>query len=203
MGAAAVPLAAAGASALVGMDANKKQSRAASKARGTQKELIKRQTGLFDEILGIVRNADQGGFFDPEQRIQDMERDAARTNMVDQSNLAGAMRVLGYGPGDSEIGKRMDAVNSNYQRYVGEQRGRIRREAFSDRLSAYQAPNPQYLNAGITAAGNDQQNALARMQNPAGFFQSVMPILNDPKMMNGFNIRGSSKSYANNPNKRY
>jgi hypothetical protein len=190
MGAAAVPLAAAGITGLVGMDANKKAAKSADKSRKDQKALTQRQVDLFDTIRSIVEGADLGGQFDPERRIQDMERDVMRTSNTEQNNLAGALKVLGYKQGDSEIGKRVDSVNTKYRQYIGEQRGRIRQEAFADRLGAYRAINPESLNPGISTAGQQQQIAMSQMQNPGGFFGSVAQIMADPKYASGFKIRG-------------
>lgn len=147
------------------------QSNAYSAAQGG---LIKRQSKLFDTINGIVKTADQNGQFDPTKQINLASADMARAEGADTLNAAGAARVLGYQPGDSEPQRQEEAIGAKAQVGFAALANSIRQNAFGQRLSAYNSINPGSLNQGIQSYG---QMAQASQPNMGGFFQSLAPYL--------------------------
>lgn len=167
-----------GAATLIsGKGANKKAQRASDKAGAYAKELEKRAVKLYDLLLANAEKADLSGAFDPEKRIAALEKDTARYESRDSGNLGGALASAGYKVGDSEIGVRLDAVKSKYRNFLDTMRDQIRQQAFFDKQAAYSSANPGMLNAAIGGARGEQQNALARLQNPSGFLGSFLPTL--------------------------
>jgi len=167
--------------AIAGIGANDKAAKASASASKSAKKLADKKVSLFDLIQSMVQQADAGGQFNPEQYISQLENDTAKYEARDAGNLAGALRVAGYKPGDSEIGRRLDAVKMNYRQQLDQQRTALRRGLFSDRMNAYQAINPDNLNSGIALAQNNAAMAQSQMQNPAGLFASIMPFLQSEK----------------------
>jgi len=177
MGAAAVPLAVAGAGLVGGMMQNDTQRRAANRAAGQQQELLNRQREIFDTINNLRRLAEGQGFFDPKKRIAQIDKNSAEYEARDLGNLAGALRVAGYRPGDSELGVRLDAVKRKHKGDRERQYAEAERQSFFDHINAVAAANGGMLNPGIEAAQRQQEIALSRIQNPAGFLASLLPYL--------------------------
>jgi len=181
---------------VIGLISNQGAQKSANKAANRGKKLEDKQVQLFDTILQLVQQADQNGQFNPEQQIKQLEDDTAKYEQRDMGNLAGALRVAGYKPGDSEIGKRLDAVKTNYRTQLDSMRTNLRRGAFTDRLNAYQQVNPGMLNQGINNAYNSQLMALGQMQNPAGLFGAMMPFLQGKQ--SGQNLKQTPFAFLGN-----
>lgn len=164
----------AGLNLVKGIGANKAAKKQANKAAKDAKNIEKRMTGLFDLLLNRATQADKQGTFDPEKRIKALEDRTAGYEARDASNLAGAMRVAGYRPGDSEIGTRQDAVKIKYRRFLDEARDNIRTQSWWDQQNAYLSANPNYLNAALEGARGRQSQALGKMQNPGDFLSLLM-----------------------------
>lgn len=161
----------AGISAISGLGSNKKADRRA-------RSLEDRQTGLFDMIQKIVKEADAKGAFDPSAAIADLEKRTADYEGKDLGNLAGALRVAGYREGDSEIGRRLDSVKMNYRNMLDTKRLELKRQSLQDKLAAYSGINSNMLNPAI-------QRAEGMQQNPGGFYQSLMPFLGNRRRQDG------------------
>lgn len=157
--------------------ANNDAKKAAKKATGNQKELIKRQTELFDKIAGIVSSHDSAGGFDPQAQIDQLGLDTAHYSSRDMGNSAAASRVLGYRPGDSEPIKRIQSIDSNYKLQYGQMANQIRRNAFADKISAYRGIDPSSLNPGIQTYGQQAQGYQGQMQPLSGLVGSMMPFM--------------------------
>lgn len=140
------------------------------KARAKQDALAQRYIQLFDTLFGKTAEAERRGFFDPASRLALLNRETAFYEGRDLGNLAGALRIAGYRPGDSEIGTRLDAVKAKYRLAREKMADEIRRQSFADLLSAYASANPQALNAPLALYSS-------RMQDPTAFFQALMPYL--------------------------
>lgn len=199
MGAATVPLVTAGASLFAGMDANKKAKASADKASGRQKELIKRQTQLFDTIRGIVEGYDQSGGFDPSRMVQNRVEQGAAQEQLSTSNMAGALSVLGYKPGDTVASEQVRRVSRNIRDATIRDTENIKRQAFADKIGAYRAIDPSQLNPGIQVYGQQANQAMSQMQNPAGFFQAAMPFLQG----NPFKVGGGNAQFSGTNIARY
>lgn len=172
-----------GASLIQGAMANDAASRAANKQYGLQKGLVDRQTQGWDLLRQAIQGAEQGGFFDPSKRLAQQNAILDNAQSLDLGNQAGAARTLGYRPGDTAPLDSMRATSQSYnlQKQAADQS--IIDNTFNSKLAAYGALNggSQSLNAGIQAAGQQQQLALSRMQNPSGFLGALMPYLMQQK----------------------
>lgn len=159
---------------LMAKDQARGQELIAEEANANQKELIKRQTALFDEILGMVKGADASGQFDPSAQLLKLDQDIQKGQTSDMEALSGAMRVAGYKPGDSEIGAQLRGVQKNYADRRLTMGQAIRDSAFDRKLNAYRGVDTQSLNPGIQTYGQQAANASARADQLYG------------GMMNGF-----------------
>lgn len=183
MGAAAAIPAVLGAGGLfLQHQANQDAKKAANKATGNQKELIKRQTQLFDTLMGIVGDADKAGQFDPTSRLSQLQSDTEYYAGRDIGNTAGAARTLGYRPGDTAPLKQIRAIDSQYKLNYAQEAQKIRQGAFADKLSAYRAVDPSALNPGIQTYGQNAQAAMGQQQPLSGMVGALQPFLmNQPK----------------------
>ena len=159
------PMALSGLGMIAGKDQARGQELIAEEANANQKELIKRQTALFDQILGMVKGADASGQFDPSAQLLKLDQDIQKGQTSDMEALSGAMRVAGYKPGDSEIGAQLRGVQKNYADRRLTMAQAIRDNAFDRKLNAYRGVDTQSLNPGIQTYG---QNAATANQNAAG-----------------------------------
>lgn len=182
MGAAAVLPAVLGAGGLLLQNqANNDAKKAASKATGNQKELIKRQTELFDRIQGMVSEYDASGGFDPQKQLDQLATDTAAYAEKDMGNSAAAARTLGYRRGDSEPIKRIQTIDSNYKLQYGQLANQIRGKAFGDKIAAYQGINPSSLNTGIQTYGQQSQMYQGQQRPLSGLVGGIMPYLQPQK----------------------
>lgn len=158
---------------------NKAQKSANNAAKRAGK-LTDRQVALFDQMLGMVNAADASGQFDPTRRLDQLRTDTAEYEGRDLGNLAGAMKVAGYRPGDTEIGGRLDAVKLKYRQDYNRMANDIRDSTFASKIAAYSAINPSQLNSAISQANRSQEMAMAQANanNPANFLGALMPFLN-------------------------
>lgn len=62
-----------------------------------------------------------------------------------------------------------------YRKFLDQMRDEIRTTSFFDQNAAYQAANPQYLQAGLQGNQVRGQQAQSQVQNPAGFLSSLLP----------------------------
>lgn len=146
------------------MEQNRKANRTANEGMDLQREQANREREIYELLLGKLGEADSSGAFDPERAIAQLDKDRAEFQGRDQSNLAGALRISGYRPGDSAIGDRMDAVGLKYQAERDRQATQIRRDLPMAKLQAYsslRAPNLAGIGQNITSYGASQRQSLA------------------------------------------
>jgi hypothetical protein len=158
-----------------GISGNKGAKKAADSAGNSQKQLAKRQVDLFDTIMAAVKGADSQGFFNPDKQLAQLEADTSRYESRDMGNTAGALRVAGYRPGDSEIGLNLGAIKSKYKLDFQRQSNDIRNNSLFNKLNAYGAANGVNLGQSMQVYGQQQQYANSQRQNPAGMFASLAP----------------------------
>lgn len=171
-----VPAALGVGGALLGKDQARGQELIAEEANANQKELIKRQVGLFDQILGMVKGADASGQFDPSAQLLKLDQDIQKGQQNDMEALSGAMRVAGYKPGDSEIGAQLRGVQKNYADRRLTMAQAIRDSAFDRRLAAYRGVDTQSLNPGIQTYG---QQAASANEAAAGLYGGMFKGFSD------------------------
>jgi len=171
-------------------DANKANAGALEQAQLNyllQKGIVDRSTGLFDTLRGIVSKADAGGQFDPGTFLARLRDDTALNQSQDLGNAAGAMRIMGMRPGDSEFNTRTDAIRNKYDLNFRQQDAGIREGLFNQKLGAYEGLANVLQGVGNNANGANaalqgQYNAMAQqaygqMQNPGGLIASILPYL--------------------------
>lgn len=198
MGAAALPAVLGAGGLFLQSQANNDAKKAANKATGNQKELIKRQTMLFDTLVGLVQDADKAGQFDPQKQLDQLQTDTSYYANQDMGNSAASARALGYRPGDTAPLKSIRSIDSKYRLQYGQMANEIRRNAFADKLSAYRGIDASSLNPGIQVAGQQAQSAQSRVQNPANAFMSMMPYMMPQKP--SINVGASNPGwFAANP----
>ena len=137
-------------------DANRRAKNQADRSLAMQDRLAMRQIALFDRIQARHQELASSGAFSPERRLDQLDRDTAKYEGRDSGNLAGALRVAGYEPGDSEIGTRLDAVKAKYRGTREGLANQIRREATADEMASLngQAGAGSSLNAAMDVYGN-------------------------------------------------
>lgn len=158
----------------------RKANRGAADAQAMQAEFLKRRTDLQDKLMAAYDTADKGGQFDADAQIAANDKLSLADQAEDTANQAGALRVSGYRPGDSEIGIRQDAVNVKYQRERDEMRTGLRRQSFFDRINALRATDVGAAETGLQVASQNQARSDRSQPDWGGFFSSVLPFL-DPK----------------------
>lgn len=163
----ALPIALGGASLLSGLAGNKSAQKSANKSASAASGLVNRQSALFDSLMKIVQGADASGQFSPDKRLAQLKDDTARYESTDSGNTAGAARIAGFKPGDSELTNALSGVHQKYAYQYNALANDIRDKAFSNKLGAYESINPASLNAGIGFYQQQQQNALGQEQNPS------------------------------------
>jgi hypothetical protein len=161
--------------------ANNDAKKAASKATGNQKELIKRQTELFDKLAGIVSGHDAAGGFDPQKQLDQLGKDTEYYSQRDMGNTAGTARSLGYRPGDTGPLKQIRSIDSAYKLKYGQEANRIRTSAFTDKLSAYRAIDPSALNPGIQSYANMANQANSQQGGFGQLAGTIQPFLQTQK----------------------
>lgn len=164
----------AGASLISGMMGNKSAQKAANNDRAQAQQLTQRATQLFDTIFGLAKS--NLANLSAQGQIDQLAKDESMFSARDQAGLAGAMRISGYQPGDSEIGIRNDAVRTKYAQDFGRLSNQIRVNAPMQQASLLSMANPGSLNAGLNFWQNQQALDLSRMQNPSSLFASTMPF---------------------------
>lgn len=188
---------ATGVSLLSGISGGKSAKKKADSAARSRAKIDARSLKLFDLLFKRAQDAEAQGVFDPEKRIAQLERDTGRYEARDAGNLAGAMAVAGYKPGDSEIGVRQDAVKVKYRKFLDQMRDELRSRSFFEQNQAYAMASPNYLQGPAQGADSriqryDQQ---AQGMNPAGFLSNLMPMFNTRKQ----GIPGATPPDSTNP----
>lgn len=164
-----------------GKSAQKKAEKQQRKAMKGQEAITQRAIEAYDKIMGEVDTAAKAGQFDPERIISGLQSDYEKDTKTQMDNVAGAFRVAGARPGDSETALNIRSVANQRGRDWDKLKTDIRRQSFLDKLAAYgSAANPGNLNLAANIYG--QQGAAAQSPNPAGFYQGLMPFLgNSPQ----------------------
>lgn len=172
--AAALPWVVAGVGAMQAQDQNRRANRQVDEGMDLQREQARRERELYELLLGKLDDAEGAGVFNPETAIAQLDKDMAEYEGRDTGNQAGALRIAGYRPGDSEVVNRSDAIKLKYRGERDRQASAIRRDLPLARIQAYSALKSPSL-AGIGA--NISNAGMARMQDPSAMFQYIMPYL--------------------------
>lgn len=211
MGAAVAVPAALGA---IGLIQNEKARSDARNAQNSALSAQERQLALeqqkYDDLQavnkklwGMVESFDQAGGFDPEYYVRKAQDDSAYYEGKDLGNLAGALRVLGYKPGDSAISNQLQGVKLNYRRNLDQMAAGIRQNSIFNKLNAYNSTLGSTPNLGgvSNALQNIAQTNLGLSQmyrnqigNPAGLLTSILPFINQLNAQKNQGLTGGSDS---------
>jgi hypothetical protein len=168
----------AGASLISGISGGKSAKKSANRAAGAQRDIAKRQLKIHETLFGAAEAADQGGAFDADAQIKQLEKDTGRYESEDLGGIAGAARVAGYQPGDTVVTKMLQNVKYKYRSVLDNARVALRRSSLFDKLGAYgMSAGPLTGAAGIQ--GNLYNQAMGSMPNAGGFFSSLMPFFSN------------------------
>lgn len=165
-------------SLLSGKQAQKKADKRRDAAQESEAQMAARAAKLFDVIMGNVDRADAGGLFDPEKRFAEMRKTLDRENDMDSVQLAGDLRIAGGKPGERASMNRLAGLRANQSEGLSRIKDQVTQESFFNKLSAYQAANPQSLLGAAGIYGRQADRAAGMGPNPGGFFESVMPFMN-------------------------
>lgn len=159
---------------------------AAEKERAAAAALLK----LYEDRMATVEAARKSGVYDAEQLVGRLDRDFARNEARNLQNLAGAFSVLGYRPGDSEPGTRLQAAQQaglNQRNRMAEE---LRQRAPMEYINALTAAEGGLLGRAASlegAAANRLAGLNASLYNDAnsragdisGLVGTIMPFLNE------------------------
>lgn len=172
--------------------ARRSASRLSREVMDYQRPNLDKMTGLADYMQKTVFNAIDSGFFDPELRIKQLEKDTMRYEKNALGQLGAAAATMGYKPGDTQPIERMRNLTLDTRNQLNTQREAIRQSSLFDMLNALNGTNPGLYGsaAGIYGqAGNaavNQQMGIANMYQgqiqPLGpSLAAMMPYLDNKK----------------------
>lgn len=186
-----------------GKQAQKKAEKRMDAAQANEAMMAARAAKLFDVIMGHVEKAEGSGLFNPEHRFTEMRKTLDRENDMDAAQLAGDLRIAGGKPGERASMNRLAGLRANQSEGLARIKDQISQESFFNKLSAYQAANPNAILGAAQIYGNQANRATGMMPNPSGFFESMMPFLNTgegssrrPGTVPGSGSDGSGGSYG-------
>lgn len=179
------------------LDSKRKQS-AQNKAMGemtkTNTDAAARERQLaslimdqFNRRQGIANNAINSGTFDPERLVGRLDQDFARNNARNLDNMAGAFATMGYRPGDSEPGARLQAAFAQGLNQRNQQAEQLRMQSPFQLINLLNSAEGGLLNrvAGLEGAAANrmyQTNAniygMNQPQDIGALLGSVLPFLN-------------------------
>lgn len=163
--------------AIAGQDANRRAQNQANQAMQMQNEVLARRNALFDELKGLIGNAEASGYYDPQKQW-----DAARAVMdFDQKRAqeasAGASAALGYRPGDSAPLDAQKGISEGFAIKRGALQNDIWRNAWQQRLGDRRALLSDVPMEGLQVGAQRYQQAQNNYVDPTALFQSIMPFL--------------------------
>ena len=210
-----VPIAGLGLSAL-GLISNEKARHDANNAQDAALTAQERSIALeqqkyndlqdiHNKLWGMVQNFDQAGGFDPEYYVRQAQKDTGFYEGQDLGNLSGALRVLGYRPGSSEIGTRLDATKLKYRRDLNDLATNLRQNSIFNKLNAYNStlgsiPQTTGLSTALNSLASTDlglsQMYRSQIGNPANLLLSIMPFIKG--LQNQNNPYGGTYGMGNN-----
>lgn len=150
---------------LTGATAANNAADAQTRLAGLSEESAARIRRISDMLMQRFKQAEGQGLFDASKREADFLKQDAQQAGVDRSNLAGQLRTLGYGPGDSEVDRQI--ANQGAVLRDRRQRGALDAKlgALKDYLTFARGTSPELeaTASGIETAGlGNQANYLAQ-----------------------------------------
>lgn len=188
-------------------DARRAAMSEAERARMQQQPLIDRQVALYDTMRNIVENAKARGQFNSDWMIQQLNNDHQKSQTQTVRGLTSGLSTMGYRPGDSEIGVRLDSALAKGQADRDKLATDLRRSSFFDELNAYSAIPSQSL-GNASAMMNQSADRMiginsslanfyqSQIQNPASFIAAIMPYLQKKESSNTNKDISSDDSYS-------
>lgn len=158
---------------------NRRIERETRRLTDAQLRNFERIARLFDVSFRDAQNLIRRGVFDPATLIGTLEAESRRQEGKDLGTLAGAMRAMGYRPGDTAPQTQLRAIASQHRQF----RDKLRFTTPADMAARQMALWGSVPHGGIIPASNSmqqlQQLHLSQMTDPTAFFTSIMPYLKD------------------------
>lgn len=168
---------------------------AAETAANASKAITDKLLKLQDMMMGFVQNADQQGMFDPNRAAERFNAEWDKRHGQDMATSTAAMGSLGYKPGDSEVGYRLDKEKGqlDQERALGEDNAR--HQALQEKLQAYGSTNAMLAPAlagtnqsgqfGVEAANARSAGMNSTFNNLASLYKGISPFMQGNKKHGG------------------
>jgi len=157
---------------------------AATKERAAASELMR----IYQQRMAEIERARAAGAYDADQLVGRLDRDFQRNQARMLENVAGAFRTMGYRPGDSEPGTRLQAAVQQGLTQRNQQAEALRMQAPLQYIAALDAAEGGLLGrsaslegasanrlAGLNASLYNDANA--RAGDLSGLVGTLMPFL--------------------------
>lgn len=162
--------------AVVAQDQNRRAANQQQQALNMQNEVLRRRNELFDQLKGLIAQADSNGVYDPQKRWESaravMDFDQKRA----QEASAGASAALGYRPGDTAPLDAQKGISESYGIKRGALQNDIFRQSWADKLGAYQGLLGDVPMEGLNVGAQRYGMAQNQMQDMSGLFSALMPL---------------------------
>lgn len=183
-------------------------NQAAEKERLMAAELMKQ----YNQRMQIAQDAINSGVFDANRLVSRLDQDFMRNQARLQENLASAFRTMGYRPGDSEPGTRLQAAMQQGLNQRNQQAEALRMQAPSMLLQLLGNAEGGLLNRVASMEGaaanrlfnlgaNNYNMAQANQSDLGSFIGTLMPFLNQTQNRGGSgsmsSIQGMMPSLVN------
>lgn len=131
-------------------------------------DIIARISKYYDMLNGRLGQLRQGGAFDENARIAQIDKDYREAGKIGGENLAGGMSVAGYKKGDSEIGVRSVALQNRLLESRERSILEARQQALQSEMGFLGLANPSGMSS-----------LMPYTQKPGlgGILKSVMPFI--------------------------
>lgn len=160
-------------------------NQAAEKERLMAAELMKQ----YNQRMQIAQNAINSGVFDANRLVSRLDQDFQRNQARMLENVAGAFRTMGYRPGDSEPGTRLQAAMQQGLNQRNQQAEALRMQAPNMLLQLLGNAEGGLLNRVASMEGaaanrlfnlgaNNYNMAQANQSDLSSFIGTLMPFLN-------------------------
>lgn len=188
--------------------ASKNLETANNTAAAQEEAAAKQYLDLLAQRLGIANQAINSGTYDPARLVARLDADVQRNQERNLANMAGAFATMGYRPGDSEPGARLQAAYAQGQAKRDQLAEQLRQTAPLQQIGLLGQAEGGLIGqaASLRGAAANRLSGLAtaqynmnQPQDISGLVASVMPFLNQThqadtqnSLIGGMYSRGSA-----------
>jgi hypothetical protein len=170
-------------------NARNQMTAASSAAAEKEQAIAARLMEQFEQRYKIAQNAINSGIYDANRLVSRLDADFARNQARLTENLAGAFRTMGYRPGDSEPGTRLQAAMQQGLNQRNQQAEQLRQQSPLMMLNLLGNAEGGILNrvAGMEGAAanrlfnlgaNNYNMSMANQSDLGSLLGGIMPFLN-------------------------